>query len=73
MANTIRTRVLQVRNPQGWEFIFCWSVNTSRVVTTSTHKNAIPDRGDNLEYFRMRAGGREVRSVCPSELNAVAA
>ncbi len=52
---------LQLQTESGWQWIFCYVVNTGKIATTPTRGKAIRDEGDNLSYFRSKTSA-EVRA-----------
>lgn len=70
--NNSRSRLIQVLTPTGWQWVFCWSVNGGRIVTTEDYRKAIRDEGTNLAYFREKAAGAVFRATSPAALEAPA-
>ena len=44
-------KILQILINGNWEYIFCWSVNQGKIITTKRSEAAIKDVGTNFQYF----------------------
>jgi hypothetical protein len=52
---------LQVKTDKGWEYVFCYSGDTGKLVTTQNRSKAIPGHG--LAFFSNKYGNNEFRVV----------
>jgi len=63
--NNKRSNLLQILTENGWQWVFCWSVNEGRIVTTSDYCKALPASDES--YFRNKSSA-EFRPMRPKDL-----
>lgn len=62
--NTTRSSLLQIETPQGWQWVFCYVVNTGKVATCEDYRKALRDAGDNRAYIEGKTSAN-VRAITP--------
>lgn len=56
-----RQRALQVKTGPGWEYVFCYSGDRGRIVTTRDRRKALTER--DLPFFQNKYGNNEFRAT----------
>ena len=54
-------RALQIKTPEGWQYVFCYKGHGHGVVTTKTRSKALGER--DLEYFSNKFGDSIFRAT----------
>ena len=67
MANTVRTKLVQVYLGGQWRWLFCRKMPGNTPVATSNYKRAQRADEESLAYFRGHMGNHQFRAMSPNE------